>query len=561
MKKWLVAKKQSDSIITQLLINRKIKDKEQFLNPDYYKDILDCFLLNDMEKATKRIKQAINKKEKIGIFADYDADGIPGAALLANILKKLNIQTEIYIPSREEGYGLNKNGIETLINSGCKLIITVDLGITNKIEVEYAKSLGVEVIVTDHHEIQKEKIPTNALAVIHPALSKKYSNKNLSGGAVAWKLVSAIIYEVVQDKKKADYLIKWSLDLATITLICDMVPLLGENRTLAKYGFLVLQKTKNLGLQELYNQCAININSIGTYAVGFQIGPRINAPGRMNDENKGKNHPLSFDLLTLSDRKKLTKIVKLLNDINTARQEELNNILLQAEKIIENKKLKTKKIILVGGENWPKGVIGLVAGKLADKYCRPVIVFSQDKKISHGSARSIEGFHILEALKQSEKYLLTHGGHAQAAGLSLENKYLENLYDLLIEIADKKISEKDMQPKIKIDAGIDFKDIKADFFAILKKFEPFGIGNPRPIFLTNKVNIASLRTVGQDQKHLKLILENSGEKLDAIGFDMGKSIKDLRQNDVIDIVYTIDENNYNGNKNLQLILLDFEKNK
>lgn len=559
MKKWVVAKKQSGDIINQLLMNRKIEDKKQFLNPDYYQDVLDCFLFEDMNKAVSRIKKAISNNEKIGIFADYDADGIPGAALLTNLFAKLGAKTEVYIPLREEGYGLNQKGLKTLSNLNCKVIITVDLGITNKEEVEYAKLLGMDVIVTDHHEIQKEKIPTGALAIIHPLLSKKYPNKNLSGGAVAWKLGSAIISKLVENQKKAEFLTKWSLDLATITLICDLVPLVGENRTLVKYGFLVLKKTQNIGLQELYKQCAINIENIGTYTVGFQIGPRINAPGRIGDQNSGKNHPLSFDLLTSDNKKEIKEIVRILNDINIARQEELSNVLQQAEEIIKKDKLDNKKIILVYGKDWPKGVIGLVAGRLVEKYCRPAIVFTQGKEVSHGSARSIEGFHILEALEKSEKLLLTHGGHAQAAGLSLENKHLENLYDLLVEMADKKIKNEDMIRKIKIDAQIDFDIIDFDFWGQLKKFEPFGIGNPRPIFLTKNVKICSLRTVGKEQNHLKLILENSSQKIDAIGFDMGKFAKNLSQNDCIDIVYTVDENNYNGKNNLQLSLLDFEK--
>lgn len=605
-KKWQIYSRKSADIIEQLLINRKInlKDKESFLNPDYEKDLHDPFLFKDMKKAVKRIKQAMEKKEKIGLFADYDADGIPGAALLYRVFYSLGLKVEVYIPSREEGYGLNEQGIRELSLSECKLIITVDLGIVNHKEVKSAKKLGLDVIITDHHEIQKDHLPKEATAILYPRLlGQKYPNKDLAGGGVAWKLAQGILMSLARqcsprtdlkipsedfgsqrssssfnhatrsarcssqtpaspllskDKRYAisDKQLKWLLDLATISTICDIVPLKGENRTIAKYGLIVLSKTKNLGLQKLYQVAGIKPEFIGTYTVGFQIGPRINAPGRID------HAAAAFRLLTTDDESEALKIANQLNKINQKRQEELERVLTAARKKVQKKKLHKKKVILVEGKDWPEGIIGLVAGKLMEEFSRPVLVLKQEKKGLKGSARSIEQFHLIEALDQAKKYLSKHGGHARAAGFSLENKHLSNLYDKLLEIAEAKLKFEDLVPKISIDAEITPEQINMELYNLLQKFEPHGLGNPRPVFLMKGLVIDNKRPVGKDARHIKLTLSSNVYRLtsfDAIGFDMGYLDKELKINDTVDIVFTLDLNEYNGNKKLQLKLLDIKK--
>jgi len=564
MKRWIVKPKKSNDIIDQLLINRNIKDKESFLNPNYDRDLYNPFLFKDMQKAVERISTAIEKKEKIGIFGDYDADGISGTAILYNFFRKINVDTEVYIPSREEGYGLNKDGIKILGANNCKLLITVDLGITGKKEVEFAKSLGMDVIITDHHEIQKELFPKNAFAVIHPDLqNQKYPNKFLSGGGVAWKLTCAlsIFFARLPHLNGAQIdsrQLKWSLDLAAISTICDMVPLAGENRIIAKYGLIVLSKTKNLGLGKLYEVAAINKNAISSYTVGFQIGPRINAPGRMDHSQA------SFYLLTTENESEADKIARKLNNINKDRQDELERVLNEARAKIEKRGLKNKKIIVLEDENWPSGIVGLVAGRIMEEFSRPTIVLGEHEGKFKGSGRSIDGFHLLEALEQARKYLIGFGGHAKAAGLHLEKEHLSFLYDELLEIADKKIKSDDLVSKITIDVEIEPKDISSELYENIKKFEPYGMGNSRPIFLIKNLIIDDLCAVGAEGKHLKLKLSAKNQEsiisFDAIGFDFGSMASQLTEGEVIDIVFTLDKNVWNNRSQLQFKILDLKKN-
>ena len=553
LKKWIIYPKKSDDIIEQLLINRGIKDKESFLNPDFEKDIYDPYLLKGMSKAVKRVLKAKVKNEKIGIFADYDADGIPGAVLLTRVFKKIGIEVEIYIPKRDEGYGLSKSGIDYLFCQGSKLLVTIDLGITGKKEVEYAHKLGMDVIITDHHIIMEDLLPLDTVAIIHPDQSgQKYPNKFLSGGAVAWKFASAIIYEIEGESPKTINYLKWLLDLTAIATICDMVPLIGENRTIAKYGLIVLGKTKNLGLKELYSVARIKEDSIGTYTVGFQIGPRINAPGRMDHATA------SYHLLVTDDPQRAYDAAQKLNETNINRQAELLRVFEEAKSNVLKNMLHEQKIIIVHGKNWPDGIVGLVAGKLTEMYSRPVIVLNEDKGKYKGSARSISDFHLLEALEQCQKHLSTFGGHARAAGLSLEKKHLKDLYDKLLEIIDSKLDFSDLVPKIKIDAELSAGDITLDTANNIWKFEPFGLGNPEPIFLVKGLIIKSKKLLGAKKNHIKLALEIPGmsSTIDSIGFDMKEVYDKLTIGDQIDIVGFLDINEWNGQKKVQLRIMD-----
>lgn len=570
MKRWIPYSKKSNNIIEQLLINRKIKDKESFLNPDYDKDIIDPFLLHDMKKAVKRIISAIKNKEKIGIFADYDADGIPGAAILANFFNFIGIKTEVYIPSREEGYGLSENGIGDLANAGSTLIITVDLGITGKKEVNFAKKTGIDIIVTDHHLFKKNQLPKDAAAIIHPKLSPQYPNKDLSGGGVAWKLVEGVVSDLKPqnfhlgsiESRRANLknILKWSLDLAAISTVCDIVPLVGENRTITKFGLKVLAKTKNIGLEELMREASIKLENISVYTLGFQIGPRLNAPGRLNHAQ------ISYYLLTTRNRRQAKELAEKLNHANQQRQEELKRVLIEAREKIKKRGLGNKKIILIEDKNWPEGLIGLVAGKLMDELCRPVIVFREENKCLKGSARSTQEFHILEALDLVSKYLTKHGGHARAAGLSLEKEHLSILYDKLLEIAEHKLKSEDLLPKISIDAEINPEEITLKLCQDLKKFEPYGLGNPRPLFLCNQLVISDKRTVGAKKNHLKLSLRSlaqaqsasSNSKLQAIGFDLGYLYDKLKEDDKVNIVFSLDTNEWDGVKKVQLKIMDIK---
>jgi single-stranded-DNA-specific exonuclease len=559
MKRWIVLPKKSDDIIKQLLIDRGIKDKESFLNPDFTRDLLDPYLIKDMAKAVKRIKQALKNGEKIGIVADYDADGIPGAAILYKTLWFIGTEAYVYIPSRDDGYGLSKKGVDELAKSGCKLLITIDLGIVNKCEVEYAIKLGLDVIITDHHEIQKRLLPQKTVAILHTHLSPKYKNQNLSGAGVAYKLAQALVSKLTTYNLQHTTYLKWLLDLAAISTICDIVPLTGENRVIAKYGLMVLNKTKNIGLKCMYAKANILDKNIDTYVVGFLIGPRINAPGRMKDATA------SFKLLTTKNIQEAETLAGQLEKSNQHRQEELKRTLEEARAHILKHKLHQHKIILIAGEGWSSGIIGLVAGKLMEEYCRPVIIFNKDGETLKGSARSIEKFHILDALEEAKFHLTKFGGHARAAGLTLENKNFDMLYEILRASANKKIADNDLIAQIKIDAIINPKDINFKLIDILKKFEPFGLGNPRPVFLMKDLEVTNINTVGTDKKHLKLNLAstpytiNHTPILETIGFGLGNLASTLTIGEKIDIVFTIDENVWNGSKKIQLKILDLRK--
>lgn len=545
-KKWIIAKKKSKNIIEQVLINRHIPKKEwpNFLNPDFKKGLHDPYLLSGMKKAVMRIKKAVLEKQKIGIFADYDADGIPAAALLSEILeKKLHLETAVYIPTRREGYGLNRQGIDYLKKQGANLIITADLGVREIKNTEYAKNLGLDVIITDHHE-PGETLP-KPLALINPKLKNSlYPFRELSGGGVVFKLIQALAKEFPQIQE-AD--LKWTLDLVGITTICDVVPLVSENRVFAKFGLMVLQKTKRLGLQKLYQAANIDQQKIDTYIVGFQIGPRLNAPGRMDQTNE------SFILLRSEDAHQATELAARLDKINRERQEQLDEILRQAEERIIKGKLFNKKVIILSDKNWSPGLIGLVAGKITEKYSRPTIILEEGESVSKGSARSIDNYNIVEVLEETSNLLVNFGGHAKAAGLTVENKHLSALYDRLLQIADTRLTVDDLVPKIKIDAELEEKNLSLNLYEKIKNLEPFGLGNARPVFMIKKVKPENLRTIGQEGKHLKFNLGS----VSTIGFSLGHMIRDL-QNKNIDLAFTLDEDVWDGNRKLQLKIVDIK---
>lgn len=551
--KWVVYPKKSDSIIEQLLINRGIdpKDKDQFLNPDFDRDLLDPFLMDGMDKAVEIVHESIKNREKIGIFADYDADGVPGAALLWHALKLYGVDAETYIPSRDEGYGVNEKGIRELYEKGCKLFISIDLGITSKEQVKLAKKMGMKVIITDHHEIQKKSFPDNADVVIHTHTSKKYINKDLAGGAVVYKLIQALGKKYgVPDARQ----LKWLLDLPAISTICDMVPLTGENRVITKYGLVVLSKTKNIGLKKLYKEAAIDEKHMDTYTVGFGIGPRINAPGRMDHAQA------SYFLLTTEEEKEAILIAKKINETNVFRQKSLETVLEKSQKSIVDKKLDQEKIIVVTGKKLPVGVVGLVASRITDRYNRPSIVLSEEDGVLRGSARSIDRFNLVDNLKKTEKYLLGFGGHAKAAGVSLKKENFSHFYKKITEIARQKIKDKDLIKEVKIDAQISSKDLSFGLTRDINSFEPFGLGNPRPVFMLKKMEIDELKWVGREKNHLKLKIKKQGSLkiFDAICFGLDREKIRIRTHDTLDLVFHLNVNVWRGQKRLDLQIIDMK---
>lgn len=544
-KRWIYTPTKSQYLVEQILINRNISKDQwpNFLEPDFSKGLYDPYLLDTMVESVERIKLAIKNKEIIGIFADYDADGIPACVLLSEALEKHGLKTYVYIPSRQEGYGLNKKGIDQFKEQGVTLLFTVDLGIREIANTEYAKSLGMDVIITDHHE-PGETIP-DALAVINPKRkNSKYPFRELSGGGVVFKLIQALSQEL---KKISQADLKWMLDLVGITTICDVVPLIDENRIFAKYGLVVLAKTKRIGLIKLYQLASIDPSSINTYTVGFQIGPRINAPGRLNKNQQ------SFELLKTHDEKIASELALELDEINKQRQLDLDRMLSEARAMVYENKMNEKKVICLSSKNWPSGLIGLIAGKLTEEFSRPCLILEEGESESKGSARSIDHYNIIEVLDETKSLLKNYGGHTKAAGLTILNSNLSLLYDRMLAIAQEKLTAADLMPKVVIDAKLSIDNLTFGFLNQIKKLEPFGLGNPRPVFCLENVEPENIRLIGQSSQHLKFRIGG----IDVIGFNFGDWAEKIHDKK-INFVFNLDENIWNGVHKIQLKIIDLK---
>lgn len=552
---WEIKPRKFDDLIDQLLFNRGIiksaDDKtaiEQFFEPDFARDLPDPYLMKNLPEAVERIKLAIEKGEKIGIFSDYDADGIPGAALLYKALKQLNVEPVVYIPDRTSGYGLSEYGLNYLKEEGCKLVITIDLGIRSLAEARFAKKIGLDLIITDHH-LPGDELPAADLVINPKQKGDRYPEPNLCGCAVAFKLVQGL--GKIYPKKLDEKFLKWNLDLVAISTISDVVPLSGENRLLAHYGLIVLSKTKNLGLSELIKVAKIEPKKMGAYTVGFQLGPRINAPGRIAKAAK------SFELLTTEDKAEAKELALWLNEKNEERQEMMDVVEREAIEYVEKNKLEKDKIIIARGA-WAKGVIGPTASRLCEKYARPVILFADDGEVYTGSARSISGINIVDIFEKIKAVLKKYGGHAGAAGVSVEKKKYDKFILEIQTAAEKDIEDKDLVKKIRIDAEVEISEINKKLYEKILRFEPFGMGNPRPNFVLKDVELCNTRFVGRDENHLqgRICSGESQCKIIHFSFPYDKSM--IVENAHYDLAFSINLDEWNGRSELCLNVVDIK---
>ncbi|MCX6797150.1 MAG: single-stranded-DNA-specific exonuclease RecJ [Candidatus Doudnabacteria bacterium] len=546
-------------ITRQLLYNRGITDKKtakEFLETKYEEGLNSPFLFFDMEKAVKRVWQAIESREKIVIYGDYDADAVTANAVLRQTFKFLGHQNiESYIPDRfTEGYGVNLEAIEKIIGSGAKLIITVDCG-TNSVEAaDVCKTKGVDLIITDHHEIVGE-IP-ESFALINPKNpNDNYPYRDLTGVGVAFKMAQAILRNPkskIQNPKFIEGYEKWLLDLVAIGTVADCHSLLGENRILVKYGLKVLTKSKWIGLRVLCQKAGLDFkkNIPDAYTLGFVIAPRLNAAGRLEHAN------IALNLLLEEDLSKAREKAAALDLINQKRQNLTQNILSQAREHAEI--IRDRKILALLGEGWPKGIVGLVAGKIAEEFSRPTIVLEKGEIHSTGSARTNGEFDIMEALKSVSEHLVKFGGHKQAAGLTIETKKFELFYSRLLEYAEKNLNSEALQKVLELDAEIAENDLRLEIYELFTDFEPFGTDNPKPKFLIQNLDIVSLRLIGITQRHLQLQLKIGNRAISAIMFNVANFAKNLQVGNNIGAVCEIIRDDWNGSSNIKLKIIDFK---
>ena len=530
-------------LISSILVNRNITEEKQlkkFLAPTRH-DFYDPFLMPDMEKAVERILKAIQYNEKMLIYGDYDVDGITSITILKKFFQDREISIDYYIPNRiEEGYGLNKEAIKHIAKNGYQFILTVDCGITSVEEVALAKELGVDIVITDHHEVP-EKLP-DAIAVVDAKRKDSlYPFNQLAGVGVAFKLIQALSKKM--DLPEKEYL-KY-LDIVCIGTISDIVPLLDENRVITKLGLKLVEQTKNIGLQELLKICGYT--KIDSNTISFGIAPRINACGRLADAK------IALELFLTEDKEKAKAIAMQLNLYNQQRQEMEKNIYEEAVQKIEKEK-NAQSIIVLAKEGWHHGVIGIVASKITEKYFKPSILMGIEGKEAKGSGRSIPGFNLHEALTKNSQYLEKFGGHAMAVGVSLKSENFSNFKKELQEYGQNS-HICDIIPIIEIDEEISFKDISIETVTQLDLLQPFGEANKEPIFACRNVKIQSIRTLSEG-KHIKLTLQDDNFYLDVVGFQMGYLAEEFKLGNKVDVVGSLEINEYNGAKKVQMRLID-----
>ncbi|MFD2446183.1 single-stranded-DNA-specific exonuclease RecJ [Bacillus sp. CGMCC 1.16607] len=531
-------------LVAQLLINRGVcteRDARSFL---FGKEAFhDPFLLKDMDITVKRIKEAIERQEPILIFGDYDADGVSSTTVLMKVLTELGANVDFYIPNRfTEGYGPNEAAFRQAFENGIKLIITVDTGISALKEAKLVKELGVDLIITDHHEPGPE-LP-DAFAIIHPKLEdSQYPFKELAGVGVAFKLAHALLGQVPEHL----------LEIAVIGTIADLVPLKDENRSIAKAGIQKLIQTNNVGLKALFKVCGIDPNTISEETIGFTLGPRINAAGRLGDADP------AVQLLLTNDYEEAIELAEEIDQINRSRQSIVNEITEEAISMVEQTLSESdQKVLVIGKENWNAGVVGIVASRLVDKYYRPTIVLCYDleKGLAKGSARSIEGFDLFQNLSQCKDILPHFGGHTAAAGMTLNLKDVSDLRDRLNELASQQLTEEHFVPVTNLDGEFQLEELQLDSIKEMMLLAPFGMDNSKPKILLKDANIANIRKIGTDQNHLKMTIEKNGLLMDGIGFGLGQIFDEISPSSTISVIGEVSINEWNNVQKPQIFLQD-----
>lgn len=541
-------------LLRQILFNRGYAtdaDARAFLNgkPNFN---ADPFQMIGMREAVERIQYAIQHNESIAIYGDYDVDGVSATALLVETLQKMDADVRGYIPNRfEEGYGLNTNALDDLKADGVKLVVTVDCGIRSPAEALHARTVGLDLIISDHHHPDGDNLPP-ALAVINPKQhGDPYPDKDLAGVGIAYKIAEALIQEMGKVKDDIRFPLSSLLDLVALGTVADLAPLVGENRVLVRQGLRQMRQTTRQGLFSLAAVSELNLAKVNAMNIGFMLGPRLNAAGRL------KEALAAFELLTTADVFRAGELAQQLDMQNRERQRITREMQVRAEEIATSED-PDAYLLFAAHEDFNSGVVGLAASRLTEKYYRPAIVASKAEDETRGSCRSIPEFHITDALDQCADLLVRHGGHAAAAGFTVRNENLPELVARVKAIAEEKLSGEELKPTVTADAEVSLTDIRPELYeTCLRYLEPTGYGNQEARFVARNVKVKSSRTVGADSKHLKLSLEDEkGFTHDAIGFRLGDWHKAMPAR--VDILFTYEPNEYNGRVNYQLNLKDLK---
>jgi single-stranded-DNA-specific exonuclease len=538
-------------VLAQVLHNRGFETPEtalEFLARHYLADD-NPFLLNGMADAVYRLRLAIRHAEPIAVYGDFDADGVTSTVLLTEVLTRLGADVRPYIPDRvDEGYGLNSPALKALAEDGVRVVVTVDCGIRSIREVEDGNSYGLDMIVSDHHSVGPVLPP--ALAVINPRQpGDPYPEKGLAGVGVTYKIVQALYMEAQRRGYRADD--PWRpedwLDLVAIGTVADIVPLRGENRVLVRDGLARLNTPHRPGLKALYGTARIKPGQVNSTAIGFMIGPRINAAGRL------RSALMAFNLLTATDQREAVTLANELNDINRERQEKTTTMQTWAEEHIPGDPAG-EPLIFAADERFEQGVVGLVASRLTDQSYRPSVVVQVGEEESHGSCRSIPEFHITHALEQCDDLLERYGGHAAAAGFTVRNDRIDSLQERLAGVAGTQLVMDDLQPTLEVDAELPLEEATLALAGALTMLEPTGEGNRPPLFASRRVRVQESRTVGSEGAHLKMTLSSGAHVVEAIAFRQGEWYGHLP--DFLDVAYELEVNEWNNRQEAQLIVRD-----
>ncbi len=566
-KKWVFANAESETVaqlkedrglsplLAQLMVNRDLGDPDaaRFFLDARLDTAHDPFLMRGMDVAVRRIVQAIQNRETVTVYGDYDVDGVTSAALMVHFFRELDAPFDYYLPNRmEEGYGLNDKALETIKARGSTLVITADTGITALSQVAHANKIGVEVIVTDHHQIAVEGLP-EALAVLNPHQPDcQYPFKFLSGVGIVFKLAAGIRRGLLDAGWDAERLpnLKKHLDLFTLGTIADMAPLIDENHVLTSHGLEALRNSVKPGVIALKSVVGIE-GKVDSSSVGFGMGPRLNAAGRLGQPDRG------LHLLVSSDLNEAMEMAKSLDALNEERKETQKWCFEEAEYLLERQvDLDNENVIVLASENFHQGVIGIVAAKLAEKFYRPAILIALEEGKGKGSARSIPSFNLVKAMTQCSEYLIQYGGHAYAAGLNIEQGRVDDFRKAINRVGNEFLTEDCLVAELKVDATLTMQDITQELYGDIESLEPFGQMNKVPIFISRDVRARDVKFVGRKDNHVRFRAFQGNQYRNVIGFNLAHAFQSIDASEPVDIVYELRRNTWGGRNSIEMKLLD-----